>query len=130
MIQVYKNYIEEDYPDMFFEMANIGKKHVGLPANLWLDPWAVDRHPKHNIPRLKVQGDKSDKIHSDNLIPVSISKNPEILIKNYKSELSSKEWNQIFEFIKNEYDMLMKHATHVIFDSDILLYFVNKYKKK
>jgi len=113
--------------DLIIEMANIRKKLIGTPANLWLDSVGVDRNVEHNLPRLKVQGDKGERMNSTNLIPVSISTEPSILVENHNSELSGNEWKQVFKFIQTEYEMLMKHWNHEISDDEIILYFSNKY---
>ena len=89
--------------DALFEMSNFHKLDSGLPANLWLPD--TNCAVEHNAPRIKFQGDTNVKIKKDNLIPISISENPEILIGNANFELSSKELEQIKKFIvkyKNE----------------------------
>ena len=57
-----------------FEMANVSKKDTKLPYDLWIDSEGKNRNTNQNSPRLIVDcnGDR---------IPVSISDNPEILVK-------------------------------------------------
>ena len=56
------------------EMANLSSDRTGLPYDIWLDSSGNGRNTSHNLPRLKIdiEGDK---------IPVSISKEPKILVK-------------------------------------------------
>ena len=62
-----------------FEMANVSKKDTKLPYDIWIDSEGKNRNIAPNYPRLKVDcnGDR---------IPVSISENPEILVKKRISE--------------------------------------------
>lgn len=99
-----------DESEELFEMSNITKAHTRLPVNIWVDDFGISRNVPHNSPRIKFQVDKADKAHGP-LIPISISKNPEILINNYKTytNLNNYEIGQIKNFIIRNYDLLMQY---------------------
>lgn len=97
--------------DMMSEMANISKSHTKLPVIVWVESGAT-RDTQHNIPRLKFQNSTSDKISSSNLIPISISKSPEILIKDFNINdlnISKKDFDILKKWISFHYDSLMKY---------------------
>lgn len=99
--------LKED-KEILFEMTNLRKKHTGLPMNIWLDDIGAYRNIKHNVPRIKFQNDKSDKV-LDNTIPISIDKeNPQILTKTVQLKLPQKDFKKLYDFIKDNYDLLIK----------------------
>jgi hypothetical protein len=99
--------------ERLYEMANLYKMDTNLPVNLWLDEMGQDRIVEHNIARMKFQGDSSDKLNYQNLIPISISNNPEILLKNPPA-ISSKLINSVKNFIIHNRDILEQHFNHKI----------------
>ena len=64
------------------EMSNFRKRITGLPMNISLQiETDEEKHYQHNLPRLKFQNNTADRVTStSDLIPVSISDNPEVLI--------------------------------------------------
>ncbi len=108
------NEIEEyNIPEQEFmtEMANIRKHHTNLPVVIWVES-GVTRDTRHNTPRLKFQNSTSDKISDSELIPISISKDPKILIKNFSIDdlkISKKEFDEIRNWIIKYYEDLMKY---------------------
>ena len=100
--------------DIFFEMARFPKERSGLNYSLWLDDAGESRTNKHYLPRLKVV-DPSDK---NNLISVSISRNPEILAGKFKK---NENISDVFEFIKKSYDDLMKLWNNEIIGADFIM---------
>ena len=105
--------------DIFFEMANFMKKDSGLSHNIWLDDMGCERNNKHNLMRIKIQDSKDSK----NLVPISISKEPEILAGKFKNK--NEDISDIIEFIKNSYEDLVKHWNQEISSLDFMM----KYKK-
>lgn len=93
-----------------YEMANVNKEDTGLPYNLWIDSAGKDRNTSHNSPRLKVEVDGE-------LIPVSISDNPTILVNNVKIT----KFNIIKRYIKKYKNVLLKHWNRVYTDRQTLL---------
>ena len=57
-----------------FDMANVSMKDTKLPYDIWIDSEGKNRNTKQNCPRLIVD-------YNGDRIPVSISKDPEILVK-------------------------------------------------
>lgn len=106
----FKKITEEvlDESEELFEMSNLTKARTHLSANIWVDDFGISRNIPHLKPRIKFQADKADKAHGP-LIPMSIDKKPEILIKNYKTELNNYEIGQIKNFIIRNYDLLIEY---------------------
>ena len=91
-----------------FEMANVSKKDTKLPYDIWIDSEGKNRNTKPNNPRLIVDcnGDR---------IPVSVSVNPEILVKKRIPEFSKvKSW------IKKYSIVLLQHWNKEITDKEAL----------
>jgi hypothetical protein len=83
------------------------KKRSKLPANLYLDDngtWFKLGPYK----RIKFQDDNNDKVLTNNMIPMSIDDNPQILIDNANLSLSVSEVEQIKIFVKNNKELLLK----------------------
>ena len=79
------------------EMSNLTKRRTGLPMNISVQIETDEQKKyKHNLPRLKFQNNKSDRVTGiSDLIPISISDNPKVLIdKKYENELykAAREW--------------------------------------
>lgn len=93
-----------------FEMANIPKAQSGLGSTIWIDSYGKKRSVGHNKPRIKV-GENPNA-----LIPVSISKDPEILVDGK----TIKNKRKIFKFISDNYETLMKHWNGELSDFEAL----------
>ena len=91
-----------------FEMANVSKKDTKLPYDIWIDSEGKNRNIAPNYPRLKVDcnGDR---------IPVSISENPEILVKKRISEFP-----EVRSWIKKYLAVLLQHWNKEITDKEAL----------
>lgn len=111
-------------------MANLQKDFLRLPANVWVDEMGAARQNKRSLPRVKVQKDKSTRPNMSKLIPVSISDDPKILIKNYESELSSSEWKEIFDFIKDFKEILLDHWYGRLSTPELIRTLINNLLKK
>lgn len=91
-----------------YGMTVIDKQLSGLPYDIWLDPAGDKRNVRHNSPRLKVNVDGilipytigenpkqavSDKrkVNHENKIIKWIQQNKDILLKQWKCEISDKE---------------------------------------
>ena len=68
--------------EMLLEMANISQNTTGLDVIVWVQTINTQSTGKHNLPRIKFQNNTSTKIQINELIPISISDNPKILLKN------------------------------------------------
>ena len=115
---------DSENQEMLFEMANIQKKLTNLPVNVWVDEKGAFRDTPHNLPRIKFQNNKSNKVVGEG-ISISISEDPKILIKDYETELNSYEIGQIKNFIKRNLNMLIKHWNQEI-DTDELKQLIKK----
>jgi hypothetical protein len=106
----------ENYLDTLYhldEMGNLHKLDTNLPMNIWVDEKGSNRNVEHNFPRLKFQGDSSNRLDDTNLIPISISKNPEILLEN-PPKLPSRFISLIKKFIIHNRDILEDHFNQKI----------------
>lgn len=95
-----------------YEMANLSKIDSGLPNDIWIDSQGKDRVTGHSTPRIKV------KVSSGNLVPVSISKDPKILIDCDKKDQS--EVKKVIPFLRSAYEILIKHWNHQYTDYQAL----------
>ena len=69
-----------------FEMATLRKSRSGLPVNIYLDDSGSYIDGGHG-PMIKFQPDKGDSPNMHSMIPMTISDNPTIPIKNYQLRL-------------------------------------------
>ena len=91
-----------------FEMANVSKKDTKLPYDLWIDSEGKNRNTKQNYPRLIVD-------YNGDRIPVSISEDPEILVKKKIPEFSIiKSWIRKYSIV------LLQHWNKEITDREAL----------
>jgi hypothetical protein len=103
----------------FEEMATLRKSRSGLPVNLYLDDsgsWKKSGHFK----KIKFQADTNDKPLTHNMVPMSISDDPQVLI-NTKMQLTSQELFQVKNFVKENKDLLLKLSDAEIDIGDFLL---------
>ena len=91
-----------------FEMANVSKKDTKLPYDIWIDSEGKNGNTKQNYPRLIVDcnGDR---------IPVSISDDPNILVKKKIPEFS-----KIRSWIKKYSIVLLQHWNKEITNKEAL----------
>ena len=93
-----------------YGMAVIDKNLSGLPYDIWLDPAGDKRNIRHNLPRLKVKVDGV-------LIPYIISDNPKQAVSN-KRKVSHE--NKVIEWIKQNKEVLLKQWKCEISDKEAL----------
>lgn len=99
---------EEDYA---FFWATIDKKYIGLPVDIRLDEIGSQRSPKlihFSEPLLTFQNSYDGRIY-ENVLPMSISKNPKVLEDEEYINIKSEDVEAVRQFIINHYDLLMKH---------------------
>ena len=90
------------------EMANVSMKDTKLPYDVWIDSEGKNRKAKNDYPRLIVDC-------NGDMIPVSISKNPEILVKKKISEFP-----KVSSWIKKYFATLLQHWNKEITDREAL----------
>lgn len=84
-----------------FEMATLRKSHSGLPVNLYLDDSGSYPDGGHG-PRIKFQHDKGNSPNTRSMIPMTISDDPTIPLRNYQSRLDgvgSEDISLIMSFV-------------------------------
>jgi hypothetical protein len=99
-----ENLQENEKIELFFTLR---KHRSGLPVNLFLDDagsWVKYGHLKI----IKFQPDKGDRPIPENMIPMSIDDNPQILIKDENIDLTNAEIEQIKYFVKANKDLLLQ----------------------
>lgn len=77
-----------------FEMATLRKSRSGLPVNLYLDDSGSYLDGGHG-PRIKFQPDKGNSPSTRSMIPMTISDEPTIPLRNYQSRLDGVGSNDI-----------------------------------
>ena len=102
-----------------FEMATLRKSRSGLPVNLYLDDSGSYIDGGH-APRIKFQPDKGDSPNTHSMIPMTISDNPTILIKNYQLRLrgvDNKDISHVKSFvIANKVNLLRLCDRNDVYD--------------
>ena len=94
--------------DELFEMTNVSKKDTKLPYDIWIDSEGKNRKSNLYYPRLDVD-------YNGDRIPVSISEDPEILVKKKISEFP-----KIKAWIKKYSAVLLQHWNKEISDKEAL----------
>lgn len=96
--------VRDEELERIADMSSIRKVTTGLDVEIWVETNGKSRQMEHNLPRLKFV-DLNDK----NKIPVTISKEPELLA-GYTLDsinISAKQFNTLKEWIVKNYDALM-----------------------
>jgi hypothetical protein len=96
------------YTDGIFEMAHFQPRDSGLPYGIWFDEVNEYRTDKINTPRVKIGLDNG------NLSPVSIEKQPRIVLKGTQlekaeNELKGKPKEEMFNFISKNREVILQH---------------------
>ena len=98
--------------EMLLEMANISQNTTGLDVIIWVQTNNTQSPGKHNLPQIKFQNNTSTKIQINELIPISISDNPEILLKNNdlnKIKISQAQINAVKLWIVKNKEILIDY---------------------
>ena len=98
--------------EMLLEMANISRNTTGLDVIVWVQTINTQSNVKHNLPRIKFQNNTATKIQINELIPISISDNPEILLKNNdlnKIKIGQVQINGIKQWIVKNKEILIDY---------------------
>ena len=101
-------YIDE----MLLGMATISQNTTGLDVIIWVQTNNTQSTGKHNLPRIKFQNNTATKIQINELIPISISDNPKILLKNNdlnKIKISQTQINGIKQWIMKNKEILIDY---------------------
>ena len=98
--------------EMLLGMANISQNTTGLDVIIWVQTKNTQSTGKHNLPRIKFQNNTAAKIQINELIPISISDNPKILLKNNdldKIKISQTQINGIKQWIIKNKEILIDY---------------------
>ena len=98
--------------EMLLEMANISQSTTGLDVIIWVHTNNTQSTGKHNLPRIKFQNNTATKIQINELIPISISDDPKILLKNNdlnKIKISQTQINGIKQWIMKNKEILIDY---------------------
>ena len=99
---------EEDYG---FFWATIDKKYTGLPVDLRIDEIGSQRIPEllhYSEPLLTFQNNYDGRIYTD-VLPMSISKNPQVLDDEEFISIKPEDVEAVRRFVINHYELLVKH---------------------
>ena len=98
--------------EMLLEMATISQNTTGLDVIIWVQTNNTQSTGKHNLPRIKFQNNTVTKIQINELIPISISDDPKILLKNNdlnKIKISQTQINGIKQWIMKNKEILIDY---------------------
>ena len=87
-----------------FEMANIPPERTGLISTIYCTYNGANQNYEHNIPRIKVA------TNNHNLVPISISADSKVLLKNINFRKEDKErLNKAIKYMNKHHEIFMKH---------------------
>lgn len=98
--------------EMLLGMATISQNTTGLDVIIWVQTNNTQSTGKHNLPRIKFQNNTATKIQINELIPISISDDPKILLKNNdlnKIKISQTQINGIKQWIMKNKEILINY---------------------
>ena len=98
--------------EMLLGMATISQNTTGLDVIIWVQTNNTQSTGKHNLPRIKFQNNTTTKIQINELIPISISDDPKILLKNNdlnKIKISQTQINGIKQWIMKNKEILIDY---------------------
>lgn len=98
--------------EMLLEMANISQNTTGLDVIIWVQTNNTQSTGKHNLPRIKFQNNTETRVQINELIPISISDNPKILLNNNdlnKIKISQAQINGIKQWIVQNKEILIDY---------------------
>ena len=100
------------------DMSNIRQIRTGLDVIIWVETNGAERETKHNLERIKFED-----VNTKKLIPISISKQPELL-GGYNEDninINAKQLRAIKKWIIENYDALMDLWEGVITTDDFIV---------
>lgn len=93
------------FGDSLLEMANLSKSDTSLPMVIWIQ---TKQPMKHNTPRMKFANNYSNNMLAKDLVPISISDNPQILSKGTRLKISNSDFEKLRQWIIRNKDGLLK----------------------
>ena len=111
--EIIEELLQTVYTDeMLLGMATISQNTTGLDVIIWVQTNNTQSTGKHNLPRIKFQNNTATKIQINELIPISISDDPKILLKNNdlnKIKISQTQINGIKQWIMKNKEILIDY---------------------
>ena len=98
--------------EMLLYMGNFSQNATGLDVIVWVQTINTQSNVKHNLPRIKFQNNTSTKVQINELIPISISDNPQILLSNNdlnKIKISQEQINEVKLWIVKNKEILIDY---------------------
>lgn len=98
--------------EMLLEMANISQHATGLDVIIWVQTNNTQSTGRHNLPRIKFQNNTATRVQIHELIPISISDDPKILLNNNdlnKIKISQAQINGIKQWIVKNKEILIDY---------------------
>ena len=108
--------------EMLLEMANISQSTTGLDVIVWVQTNNTQSTGKHNLPRIKFQNNTETRVQIHELIPISISDNPQMLLNNNdlnKIKISQAQINVIKQWIIKNKEILIDYWEEKITTSEL-----------
>jgi len=106
--------------DFSFEMSSISQEKTGLPVIIWVQTITTNENGQYNCPKIQFQNTTSTKVDYDNVIPISIDKDPKILMKNPTIKISTEQLELVRQWIIRNYDTLISYWNGE-FTTDVLM---------
>ena len=116
--------------NLLMEMANLDKELTGLKVNLWIDSSGQKRNIKHSPYRIKMQNNYRRLVDSSDMIPISIDKDNPQNIDNVKLKIKTKDYNEVKQFIIDNYSDLCLLIQNKITDRELIHRLEQKYSKE
>lgn len=99
-----KQCLDESFESLL-EMSNFSKDDTSLPMIVWIQ---VKTTTQHNMPRMKFANNNSNSLLPKDLVPISISDNPQILSKNTTLKISTSDFEKLRQWIIRNKEALLK----------------------
>lgn len=91
------------YP--IWTMCSLSKVETDLPVVIWI---GCSPNNKHKSPQIKFANNTSNNLRPYNLLPISISEHPTILLQKYKLKISDSQLTEIKQWIIKNKDCLLQ----------------------
>lgn len=106
-----EKYYIEDNKEQLYEFADLVPEDTGLTVVVWIDGPRKMKHGK----RIKFQNNNSNRLNGGEIIPITISDDPQIPKSvTTKLKISNKDLNKIKSWIKLNKEVLLDYSNGLI----------------
>lgn len=106
-----EKYYIEDNKEQLYEFADLVPEDTGLTVVVWIDGPRKMKHGK----RIKFQNNNSNRLNGGEIIPMTISDDPQIPKSvTTKLKISNKDLNKIKSWIKLNKEVLLDYSNGLI----------------